>query len=126
MKIRKIITTVLAAFLFTGFVFAQEESPWKFTIVTDFAYYPKSDFISGGNHFAPLTGAYSGLEGRVTANAKYTIPTPLGDHWLLNSATLDLTGKFELSPVSIKPAFDITWTPLPFIVFSAGAQVGTG
>ena len=126
MKIRTIITTVLAALLFTGFSFAQDESPWKFSIVTDFAYYPKSDFISGGTHFAPLTGAYSGLEGRVTANAKYTIPTPLGDHWLLNSATLDLTGKLELSPVSIKPAFEITWTPLPFIVFSAGGQIGTG
>ena len=126
MKIRTIITTVLAALLFTGFSFAQDESPWKFSIVTDFAYYPKSDFISGGTHFAPLTGAYSGLEGRVTANAKYTIPTPLGEHWLLNSATLDLTGKLELSPVSIKPAFEITWTPLPFIVFSAGGQIGTG
>lgn len=121
MKIKRIILIVAFAFVFSSAFFAQ-----KFSITTDFAYYPKSDFIPGPSHFAPLTGPYSGLEGRVTGAAKFSIPTPLGEHWLLNSATLDLTGKFEISPVSIKPAFSMNWTPLPFIVFGAGAQIGTG
>ena len=129
MNLKKIFTTIAICFCFATFVFAQEVkvvSPWNFSITTDFAYYPKSDYIAGNTHFAPLTGAYSGLEGRVTGSATYSIPTPLGEHWLLNSATLDLTGELEISPVSIKPAVEIKWTPLPFIVFSAGGQAGTG
>lgn len=130
MSIKKIFALVAAALLFTSFTFAEDvevvDSPWKFSITTDFAFYPKSDFVKGETHFAPLTGAYSGVEGRVTGAATYSIPTPLGSHWLLNSATLDLTGKLEITPVSIKPIFSATWTPLPFIVFSAGIQSGTG
>ena len=129
MCFKKIITTIAVGLCFTAFVFSQEVevvSPWNFSITTDFAYYPKSDYVAGNTHFAPLTGAYSGLEGRVTGSATYTIPTPLGEHWLLNSATLDLTGELEVSPVSIKPALKIKWTPLPFIVFSAGGSAGTG
>ena len=130
MSIKKIILLAAAALLFSSFTFAQDvevvDSPWKFSITTDFAFYPKSDFIAGDTHFAPVTGPYSGIEGRVTGSATYTIPTPLGSHWLVNSATLDLTGKLELTPVSIKPQFEVSWTPLPFIVFAAGAQAGTG
>lgn len=123
---KKIVVTVLTALLFVTVGFSQESSSWNFSITTDLAYYPKSDFISGKTHFSPITGAYSGLEGRVTGAAKYTIPTPLGEHWLVKSATLDLTAKLEASPVSVKPAFEIGWTPLPFIVFTAGGQIGTG
>ena len=116
-----------AALLFACAAFAQEEEePWTFSITTDFAYYPKSDFVAGKTHFAPITGAYSGIEGRVTGAAEYSIPTPMGEHWLVSSAELDLTGKLEVSPVSIKPCLDIGWTPLPFLVFNAGAQIGTG
>ncbi|MCR5188187.1 MAG: hypothetical protein K6C97_04565 [Treponema sp.] len=104
----------------------EEKSPWAFSIATDFAFYPKSDYVAGGSHFAPITGFYSGLEGRVTGNASYTIPTPLGDHWLLASANLALKGSFELSPVSLKPGIEASFTPLPFLVFSAGAQAGSG
>ena len=101
-------------------------SPWELSFTTDFAYYPKSDFIAGGNHFAPLTGPYSGIEGRTTFAANYTIDTPLGQHWLVSSANVGLTGSFELSPVSIKPGFEVSFTPLPFLVFAAGAEAGTG
>ena len=129
MNFKKIIMTIAVGLCFSTLIFSQEVevvSPWNFSITTDFAYYPKSDYVAGNTHFAPLTGAYSGLEGRVTGSATYTIPTPLGEHWLLNSATLDLSGELEISPVSIKPALKIKWTPLPFIVFSAGGSAGTG
>ena len=129
MKNIKLLIAAACVFVLAVNLFAQdadEDSPWTYSITTDFAYYPLSDFVPGKSHFAPLTGAYSGLEGRVTGSAKYSIPTPLGEHWLVKSAKLDLTGKFELSPVSVKPAFEVAWTPLPFIVLTAGAQAGTG
>lgn len=120
-----LIFSVLCMF-FIPVIAEENDSPWTFSLTTDFAYYPKSDYIAGGNHFAPMTGPYSGIEGRTTGSAKYTIDTPLGQHWLVSSANLELTGSFELSPVSIKPGFDISFTPLPFLVFSAGAEAGTG
>ncbi|MCR4952897.1 MAG: hypothetical protein K6A43_02380 [Treponema sp.] len=112
--------------LCSAFIFADESSNLSYNITTDFAYYPKSNYIAGDTHFAPLTGTYSGLEGRVTGNLNYTIPTPLGSHWLLNSANLVLNAALELTPVSVKPGVSVKFTPLPFIVFEGGAQAGTG
>ena len=130
MNLKKLFLAVSTALLIVSAITADEEvkseSPWKFSIATDFAFYPKSDYVSGADHFAPLTGPYSGLEGRVTGNATYTIPTPLGEHWLLSSANIGLKGSFELSPVSVKPGLEVNFTPLPFLVFAAGAQAGTG
>ena len=96
------------------------------SITVDAAYYPKSDYIAGNTHFAPLTGPYSGLEGRVTGSLSYKIPTPLGEHWLLSSANINVKLNLEVSPVSIAPETKISFTPLPFIVFETGAKVGTG
>ncbi len=98
----------------------------KYAISADFAFYPKSDYVAGGTHFAPLTGIYSGLEGRVTGSATYVIPTPLGENWLLKDANVALKASLELTPVSIKPGFSATFTPLPFLVFAAGGEAGTG
>ena len=126
------LKNLFACFFVFSLVFtslaAQEgkESPWTFSVSTDFAFYPKSDYIKGGTHFAPITGPYSGVEGRVTGSASYKIDTPLGDHWLLNSANLVLKGNLELTPISVRPGLTATFTPLPFIVFSAGANAGTG
>ena len=96
------------------------------SITVDAAYYPKSDYIAGDSHFAPLTGPYSGVEGRVTGSLSYKIPTPLGEHWLLASANINVKINLEVSPVSIAPETKISFTPLPFIVFETGAKVGTG
>ena len=134
MSFKKIFGIFLVAMISLVPLLAEEDleddagvdSPWEFSLTTDFAYYPKSDYIEGGNHFAPMTGPYSGIEGRTTASAKYTIDTPLGEHWLVSSANVGLTGNFELSPVSIKPGFEVSFTPLPFLVFAAGAEAGTG
>lgn len=125
MKTKKLITFV--AFVFISFnIFCQEIESSK-SLSVDFAYYPKSDFIAGGpSHFAPLTGAYSGLEGRVKGSLNYTIPTPLGENWLLSSANLGVQLNLELTPVSIAPESKISFTPLPFLVFETGAKLGTG
>lgn len=128
MKLKNLFACFFAFSLVFTSLAAQEgkESPWTFSVSTDFAFYPKSDYIKGGTHFAPITGPYSGVEGRVTGSASYKINTPLGDHWLLNSANLVLKGNLELTPISVRPGLTATFTPLPFIVFSAGANAGTG
>ena len=127
MRLKKLILAVFASSLLFSVAFAEEEkSPWAFSIKTDFAYYPKSNYVAGPSHFAPITGPYSGIEGRVTGYATYSIPTPLGEHWLVSGAKVDLTGSFELTPVSLKPGAQISFTPLPFLVFAAGAEAGTG
>ena len=101
-------------------------SPLSFYVTTDMAYYPLSASIAGSDHFAPVTGAYSGLEGRITGHMDYKINTPLGENWLLNSANVVLGTTLEVSPVSVKPGVNASFTPLPFLVFSAGAEAGTG
>ena len=77
MKIKSLLLGLAALSLFSFNLSAQDSDPLTFSISTDFAYYPKSDYIKGDTHFAPLTGAYSGLEGRVTGDMNYKINTPL-------------------------------------------------
>ncbi|MCQ2592103.1 MAG: hypothetical protein MJ188_04905 [Treponema sp.] len=127
----KKIAFILGALLMIGGTsFAQS---WTYSLTTDFAYYPQSDFVassaapgSKSSHFAPLTGAYSGIELRTTGFADYTIPTPLGEHWLVSDASIVLEPALELTPVSLRPMFSASFTPLPFLIFSAGSSFGLG
>ena len=82
MKIKSLFFTLILLSAFSFSLAAQESNPLKFSITTDAAYYPKSDYVAGDTHFAPLTGIYSGVEGRVSGNMDYTISTPLGEHWV--------------------------------------------
>lgn len=125
MKIKSAV--VLSALLcFSGFLFAQNEDPLKFHIVTDVTYSPATDYVPGDTHFAPITGAYSGFGARTTFNTTYRLPTPLGENFLLNGAHLDLNGHIELSPVTIKGGVQATFSPLPFLEFQAGGELGSG
>lgn len=124
MKLKKFIVNLVFSLIFLSAFCADIETTKSITV--DAAYYPKSDFIAGGDHFAPLTGAYSGVEGRVTGSLSYKIPTPLGNHWLLSDANINVKINLELSPVSIAPESKISFTPLPFLVFETGAKLGTG
>lgn len=124
MKIKRNFCLVVCA-LFSLTAFCADIESTK-SVTVDAAYYPKSDFVAGDTHFAPLTGAYSGVEGRATLSLGYTIPTPLGDHWLLSDANINVKINLELSPVSIAPETKISFTPLPFLVFETGAKLGTG
>lgn len=128
MKLKKIFIAFMAISLVLFAVNAENFNHWEFSATTDFTYWPESKTIinNSSTHFAPITGFFSGVEGRVTGNANYVISTPLGKNWLLNSANLALGTSIELTPVSIKPGVSVTFTPLPFLVFSAGAQSGTG
>lgn len=130
-KIEKRVAFFLSLlFLFWAGLFAEKtpekESPFSLKLTTDFAYYPESECITGKDHFAPVTGPYSGLEGRTSLAASYKIKTPLGEHWLLSGANILLNGEFELTPVSVRPKASFEFTPLPFLIFSAGASIGWG
>lgn len=130
MNLKKLFLALSISLLIFTPVFAEEaeeeNSPWAFSVGVDLGYYPKSSFIPGASHFSPIVGPYSGIEGRILGNATYTIPTPLGEHWLLSSANLAVKCTFELTPVTVKPCIEASFTPLPFLVFAAGAQAGTG
>lgn len=106
-------------------VFGNENS-WSGNIVTDFAYYPKSAYVVGDTHFAPITGAYSGLEGRVTGNIQYKIPTPFGDNPLVSGNSLRIGSFLEFTPVSLASGLSFSFSPIAFLDFSAGASIGTG
>ncbi len=104
----------------------QEKSPWSFSVVADFAYYPKSEPVattSSEDQFAPLTGVYSGLEARVTGFADYTIPVPFSDNPLVSGNRLKLSGILELSPVSITPMVQVQFSPIAFLDFTAGTSI---
>lgn len=125
---KKILTTVIAAVLFVSSAAAIDFSKIEtnLDLTVDFAYYPLSDYVPGNTHFAPITGPYSGVEGRAVLGYGVTIPTPLGDHWLVSDANVCLTPKLEITPISVQGIFDLCVTPLPFLYFNAGYQVGTG
>lgn len=125
----KVLTALAAgAVLFAVPTFAeeQEESPLELYLQTDFSYSPLCDPVTGSTHYAPITGPYLGVLFRSTIHADYTIKTPLGENFLLKDANLKLKSSFELSPVSIKPAAGLTFTPLPFLEFSSNIEAGTG
>lgn len=123
---KKIISAVLSVFLAAALFAEEKSSPLSFDINADFAFHPHANFISGGDHYAPLTEFYEGLEARIIGNMNYVIPTPLGENWLVKDANVKLQANCELSPVTIKPGIHAEFTPVPFLVFSAGAQIGTG
>ncbi len=124
-----VIVLVLSVLCFFPVFSQEDESPWDFSIVTDFAYYPKADFVvatESGSHFAPTTGAMAAVEARVTGFADYTIPTPFGDNPLVSGNRVKISGIFELSPVSIDPAIQVQFSPIAFLDFTAGASIAAG
>lgn len=131
------------ALIFTAaFVFSQEtmdederileerlderKSPHRFSIFTDFAYYPYSDMVAGnGERFAPITGPYDSLQFGVTASYDYTIPLP-GSNFLTKGNKLKLGAECQISPATFKPRIFASWTPVAFFVVNAGLTAGTG
>lgn len=128
---RKVLMALISAMmLFAAPLYAEDDSrenpPFGLKLATDFAYYPKSEAIPGRTHFAPITGIYSGVEARTALNASYKLDTPLGENFLLKDANVAFKGGLELSPVSIRPKLSVDFTPVPFLIFSAGASIGFG
>ena len=125
-KNKKTVIMALIVFLTSGALFAEEPS---FSLSTVFGYYPASEMqigTSGSENFAPITGPYAGLDLSTTLDVQFKIDTPLGEHWLLNTANVLLIGSFELTPVSVRPKISAEFTPLPFFILRAGGSVGLG
>lgn len=92
---------------------------------TDIAFYPESKPVAGGNHLAPVTGPYDGVELRITGIASYKIPVPMGTSPLTKGNNVAFNGSLELSPVSFLFGAEVSFTPVAFLKFSAGAQLGS-
>lgn len=122
---KKIILS--AVFMMTALAFAESDKKisFEFSSVTDFAYYPKSDNVSGNTHFAPLSGIYNGIELQETVKADCIIPVPFSDNFLFADNKLVLEGAFSVTPVSLTPKAKISFTPVAFLNFSAGAGIST-
>lgn len=134
LNLKRIVLLPLVLFFALNLFASERNIPdnFDFDVQVDFAYYPLSNHIETGlgspeiKDFIPLSGIYSGLEGRAYLSGSYTIPTPLGNHWLVNGAKIALRERLEVSPVSVMPISEISFTPVPFLVFNSGFQVGTG
>lgn len=117
----------LAAVTLTVSTFAfSKESDLTFSVVTDLAYYPETDFGSGSSHYENFSGAFDGLLFRSAFYADWKIPAPLGEHWLVKDSNVVLESGCEISPVTIKPLVTVSFSPLPFLEFKAGSAFGTG
>ena len=133
---RKIVLSLSAVVFVSSAAFSQEAEKgknqkkntfiWKFYEQTAGAYNFKSDYVSGGDHFAPITGLFNSFELKTTFNAECKIPAPLGKHFLLKDSNVRIKTAFELCPVTVRPLVSVSFTPLPFLVFSTGASIGTG
>ncbi len=107
---------------------AEEKSPLELSLTTDAAYYPESDYkaSSGGTHFAPITGAFSGAELCTTFEAAYKMPFLAGSSELTEDNSLAFSLSLELTPVSVAPGLCVTFSPIAFLELYGGCYAGTG
>lgn len=128
---RRLFVIVAALLTATAFVTAQGNGI-VFTetrsLTTDAAYYPLSAAIpaASGNRFAPVTGAYDGVEARTTYKSDLSMPVPFGDGPLVRGNTLVMSDSLELTPITIKYGSSLSLTPIAFLVLSTGSDIGTG
>lgn len=135
-KLTKLFTVLTAVALMATPVFAQEVEeveksglPENLGISINVALQgkPSSDYLTtSGTHFAPVTNFKPSLSGKIEPSVSYTIPTPLGENFLLKSANVTLSDSVEITPVTVKDSLNVAFTPLPFIVLSTSGQIGTG
>ena len=64
-------------------------------------------------------------EAKITLAEKFHIPVLVGEG-LFASNSLDLKISEEVSPVTVNLGFDAVLTPIAFLQFSVGAQIGSG
>ena len=84
----KKLLLIISSLLFISALSAEDnkKKSLNFYYSLDAAYYMKYSRETGGDHFATLSGPFSGAEGLLKIGFEKTINTPLGDHWLVNSA----------------------------------------
>lgn len=103
-----------------------EKGSWNFNLTNDVVYYPFCDFIPGETHFSKISGPLDTAAIRITGQANYVIPTPLGNHWLLSDAHVTIQPSLQIVPVTMRSINKIIFTPFPFLEFEAGTSLGIG
>ena len=119
---RRIILLFLSVFSFTAFA----QNRGEVSVKTDFAYYFKSDYVSGPTHFAGVTGPYDGIGLRSTFCGNYFIPVGESENPLFAGNNICLGVKLEVCPISFRPEIFVSYTPAAFARISAGSSLGTG
>lgn len=111
----------------------EKKSAWNFSLVSDFVLPAGSDYVSSnfdeGDHFAPVTSMVSGFSNMETFHAERVFPVPFvkdSPNPLLSGAVLKIDLIAEFTLVSLTPKVTVTYQPLPFLFFNAGAYSGAG
>ena len=106
---------------------SEEKSPLELSLALGTAWYPESKHSTkGGTHFSPLNGAFEAAELAVTGEASYTIPFMQIDNMLMEDNHITLTANLQLSPATLNPTFELTFSPLAVLELTAGFSSGTG
>lgn len=121
---------LIFAGLFVSSVFAQdplaEASWWSFNLVTDILENPKSDYITGNTHFAPITNTFDNFQMRERFHSVWATKVNLGENPLFQYANLSVDIGAELTPIDFGPILCVTFMPLPFLYFNAGGMFCAG
>ncbi len=104
----------------------EKDSPLSFNSTFDLALDPEAERRPGATHFSHLVSPYEMIEARFRFNIEYKLLTPLGENALLKDSNVVLKAVEELTPINCRQVVQAAFTPVPFLVFSAGASIGTG
>ncbi len=97
-------------------------SPISYSPVTNPGTYP----LAAGDDGRDLGSGWGGAEAKTSITHKIKVPFMQGTGVMTSDNSILYQLKGELSPVSINAIFSTTITPIAFLNFQAGAQIGTG
>lgn len=119
---------IISLCIFTNSIFSKDNSSnrWFFSLDTDIAYYPFSDFIPGTTHFSPITKPLDTAAFRITSFANYLIPLNFGDHFLFENSNIIFQSNVELTPITLTGSEKCIFAPVPFLEIEAGLSYGLG
>ena len=66
------------------------------------------------------------IETQIESDFSIIFPITDSNHFLLNDSNFNLKFLLNLSPVTLSGGINLILTPLPFLVFDAGTQLGSG
>ena len=142
----KLITTIFIMIIAGGTLFAAESSTYYGAVGAYYFDDNKGDGVSDGE-FAPISyspvtdpnsysveadqgrdlgSGWGGAEAKASITHKIEVPFMQGSGALTTDNNILYQLKGELSPVSINAIASATLTPIAFLNFQAGTQIGTG
>ena len=137
----KLIATIFIMFIATGTLFATESST-VFGAAGAYYFDDNKGYNLNNGDFAPVTytkipappddtkralgSGWGGAEAKASITHKIKVPFMQGTGTLTADNNILYQFKGELSPVSINTIASATLTPIAFLNFQAGTQLGTG